>query len=179
MTFFQIIKSIFYRVKLVFRKIHWYVIGFPKYYKTSLLLPPLVNNETPGNSKMLIDYYENGIAAVPIGNLKESSSIFLESVKSLFEENFEKYTSSIIKDEYVKFFDKKGRYCIFNNAEGIFQVQMADPNHPLYTKFFSNFYKGCESPPYTISKGLSEYSYLKNLLAEESFLKLAHYANFW
>ena len=26
----------------------------------------------------------------------------------------------------------------------------------------SNFYKGCDVPPYTISNGLSEFSYLKN-----------------
>ena len=110
MTSFQIIRSMLHRVKFVFRMIHWHVIGSSKYYKNSLLLPPYVNDETPENSKILIDYYENGITTVPIGNLKELSRIFFENIKSLFEENFEKYTSSSIKDEYVEFFDKKILY---------------------------------------------------------------------
>ena len=55
---------------------------------------------------------------------------------------------------------------------------MADPNHPLYTKMISNFYKGCDVPPYTISNGLSEFSYLKKILTQSSILNLVHYANF-
>jgi phage pi2 protein 07 len=83
----KIIQYLEYRKLIIYRMIHWYMIGFRQYNKSKHFKAPEVKNKTPEYSKMLLDYYENGIVEIPTDNFEELNANFLESIQSLFEES--------------------------------------------------------------------------------------------
>ena len=174
----RLLPALILRGKRYSKFIKWYTIERPQYMKTAFLKAPETQEGQPKLTKILQEFYDTGIAFIPVENFEASTKKFLNNIQEIFKKPIQRFSSSPIEDKSVEYFDEKGRNWKYYNAESILSVRLADPRHYLYREMSNIYgdYKG--DSPYTLSSAITEFPYLQDVLRNPTTLKLADYANF-